>query len=624
MNYLKGILLFVFLFVGSFNLRAQAQELRGAWVAWAGNNVPSKKKIAQMMDDLADANFNIVYVDVWRFGYPYFQSEVFYNHTGLWTDPGIEEGRDVLADMIAEAHRVGLEVEAWFEAGFAASQAGNTDLFDRYPHWFARKKNGNTSFFANGGIEYKWLSHCNEDAQNFLFELCKEVAAKYDVDGIEFDRVRYPDLDCGYDSATVELYKSEHNGNPPPTNTANSAWVRWRADKLNLFMADMYEKIKAVNPELTISNAPLWYGYEQFCQDWPAWINEGSLDVVVPQIYYAYNSQYTYRLDIELGKVNDKSTFYPGISTVANGVYTTNAELVKMIESTRARNLEGHVIWFYDNLVTHFETLKSSVYENPAEIPYREPGWRQPAIIVHETDELVRRSDNWSVFKVEVGTLPYEPGLDDSSLVTSGGKNDWIEYQAEIPEDSWYELYVFIVPQWNANPEAQYIVYSDQFTDTVYVEQQKLGHARWYKIGDFKFNKGLQKIIRLTDENIGQHNLFADAIMLLNTNRVREPSSLPDKKDGLSKPPTEFRINKAWPNPFNSNTRIEFFLPEAGRLSAEVYDISGQQVQTLVNHYYTAGTHNILWNAKSASSGIYFVKLSHENMHQYIKVILVK
>ena len=607
-------------------LLAENKELRGTWFAWAGSNFPSKTEIARQMEALAAANFNTVYVDVWRYGFPYFRSEVFYNLTGMYTDPNLDEGRDILADFIAEGHRVGLEVEAWFEAGFAACVQDNIHLFNSHRHWFAQKTDGTYDFYADGGIRYYWLSHCNEEAQQFLIALVMEVARNYDVDGIEFDRVRYPDLNCGYDSATVELYKAEHNGNPPPQAYWDASWKRWRADKLTEFMAVVYDSIKSVNPKLTVSNAPLWYGYDQFCQDYGPWINEGHLDVVVPQIYYASHASYVSRLDDELQKVNDKSKFYPGMSTVANTVVTPPGELIQMIESTRARDLEGHVIWYHNNLGPYYDTLKATVYAEKAELPYRSADYRPEAIIVHETDSLVKKSTNWKTYS----TFPGFQG-NGNCLYTNNSSGEWIEYYAPVPKSDWYEVYAFIpihgtqyITHWNAHPAAEYVIYHQDGQDTIHVAQHIWGHGRWYKLGDFYLPQGdNQKIIRLSDANLGSHILFTDAIMLLKTNRLIEQASAIKKKDD----PLiirDFELLSAFPNPFNSRTTIRFALNQRETILIRIYNSAGQLVDTLSGMDFSAGRHKIIWDAAAMSSGVYVYSVTTAKKTRFGKVVLIR
>jgi uncharacterized lipoprotein YddW (UPF0748 family) len=598
---------------------AQQKELRGTWVAWAGSNYPQKEQIADWMDQLAAGNINVVYVDVWRFGYPYFRSKVFHDLTGIWTDPGLVEGRDILQEMIAEGHRVGIEVDAWFEAGFAASQLENRDLYFARPQWFAKKQNGSIDFFSNGGLRYNWLSHCNQDAQQFLIDLAQEVAANYDVDGIEFDRIRYPELDCGYDSATVELYKSEHDGQSPPTSVANSGWIRWRADKLTGFVARLADSIKAVNPGLTVSNAPLWYGYEQFCQDWAPWINNSYLDVASTQMYFANNAQFEYRLDIELQKVTNESDLYPGISTVANAEVTPESELIAMIETTRSRGLQGNVIWYHLNLFDYLDALKNSVYALPAELPYRESGWRQPAIIINENDSTVNKSDGW----VEYNGIP---GYDNGCLYASSSDSQWIEYRTAIPDDGWYEIYAYVIQFFNATESATYHIEDVNGTQTVDIDQTKPANARWTKLGDSYLTKGEnQRIARLTNENIGDKFIFADAIMILNTNRIVDPASAIKHPDNsFQNIPQEFVLGQNYPNPFNNTTVIPFTLNDSQWVKIDLYNVNGEKVRTLFSGQAVSGENKIRIDLTNMASGIYLYGIHGEITTRYRKMILIK
>jgi len=71
--------------------------------------------------------------------------------------------------------------------------------------------------------------------------------------------------------------------------------------------------------------------------------------------------------------------------------------------------------------------------------------------------------------------------------------------------------------------------------------------------------------------------------------------------------PTEYAIIGSYPNPFNPTTTIRIALPEASTLKIIVYNTLGEQVMTLVNGRFAAGYHNIPFDARSLSSGMYFV-----------------
>lgn len=70
--------------------------------------------------------------------------------------------------------------------------------------------------------------------------------------------------------------------------------------------------------------------------------------------------------------------------------------------------------------------------------------------------------------------------------------------------------------------------------------------------------------------------------------------------------PVEFSLSQNYPNPFNPSTKIKFSLAADSKVSVKLYNLLGQQVASLLNGDYTAGRHEVTFNASSFSSGIYF------------------
>ncbi|MCE5251893.1 T9SS type A sorting domain-containing protein, partial [bacterium] len=78
--------------------------------------------------------------------------------------------------------------------------------------------------------------------------------------------------------------------------------------------------------------------------------------------------------------------------------------------------------------------------------------------------------------------------------------------------------------------------------------------------------------------------------------------------------PMQMKITGNYPNPFNPDTTIEFYIPEDERIDISVYSITGQKIRTLLVQEMQAGTHTVAWNGKDdkgilASSGVYFFRL---------------
>ena len=88
--------------------------------------------------------------------------------------------------------------------------------------------------------------------------------------------------------------------------------------------------------------------------------------------------------------------------------------------------------------------------------------------------------------------------------------------------------------------------------------------------------------------------------------------------------PEEFSLERAYPNPFNPVTTIQYGLPVDVAVNIIVYDLQGRIAEELVSGMQTAGYHTLHWDASNHSSGIYFVKMMTTEFIKTQKLMLVK
>jgi photosystem II stability/assembly factor-like uncharacterized protein len=88
--------------------------------------------------------------------------------------------------------------------------------------------------------------------------------------------------------------------------------------------------------------------------------------------------------------------------------------------------------------------------------------------------------------------------------------------------------------------------------------------------------------------------------------------------------PSGYNLSQNYPNPFNPVTNIEFSVPQTANVKLIVYDISGKQVEELVNQKLAAGTYKADFDSKQLASGIYFYRLISEDFSETKRMILVK
>ncbi|MCP4631703.1 MAG: T9SS type A sorting domain-containing protein [candidate division Zixibacteria bacterium] len=88
--------------------------------------------------------------------------------------------------------------------------------------------------------------------------------------------------------------------------------------------------------------------------------------------------------------------------------------------------------------------------------------------------------------------------------------------------------------------------------------------------------------------------------------------------------PMTTRLYGNYPNPFNSETSIEFGLAEKCHVDIQIFNLLGQQVAKPVDEIFEAGHHIFNWNASKVVSGVYFYKFTTENYSQTKKMLFLK
>ena len=259
------------------------QKIRGVWLTTNDMNIlRDSARVQSAMAKLSQLNFNTVYPVVWNSGYALYPSVIAqragipYIHRGA-------AGQDILADVIDQAHRQGLLAIPWFEFGFMAPPSSELAL--AHPDWLTQRQDGSQTSGSAAG-EVVWLNPFKPEVQQFINNLVAEIAVRYDIDGIQFDDHTALPSDFGYDPYTRSLYQQETQ-QPVPSNPRDPAWMRWRADKITDFVAQLNQTVKQHRPRAIFSVSPNPYdtAYNSFLQDWVSWINRGLVDELLVQVY---------------------------------------------------------------------------------------------------------------------------------------------------------------------------------------------------------------------------------------------------------------------------------------------------------------------------------------------------
>ena len=349
-------ILFIFCALAISSCTAQKKftaPVKGTWVTnVASDALLTKEKVAQTVKRCKDYGLNTIYVVTWNKGVSMYPSDVVKKYIGIRQDP-VYKNFDPIKEIITQGHKAGLKVVAWFEYGFAYDYADTNSIWlKKYPHWAGRDVNGNllqkNKFF--------WWNSLHPEVQQFMSQLVLEVVKKYKVDGVQGDD-RFPAMpsEGGYDNYTKSLYAKENGGAVLPGDLKDSAWLQWRANKLNAYIKGLYTQIKKQSRSCIVSWAPSIYPWskEQYLQDWPAWLNGGYADEILPQLY-RYDIAGYEKILIELaGQLTpeQKKKVFPGLLTSLGDGYLIKQDMLEqMITLNRKYGFGGECTFYYEGL----------------------------------------------------------------------------------------------------------------------------------------------------------------------------------------------------------------------------------------------------------------------------------
>ncbi|HEY0735823.1 MAG TPA: family 10 glycosylhydrolase [Herpetosiphonaceae bacterium] len=287
--------------------QAQTSEFRAYWVDAFGPGLFNEAEIDKLIADTKAANLNAIVAQVGRRG------DCFCNNASMpRTQAGIAPlPFDPLQTLIDKAHAQGIEVHAWIITtaiwNSAVAPVDPNHVFNTHgpsksgaDNWLMLRSDG-----ANrAGSDYL-LDPGHPDAANYIVNMYTSVVENYDVDGINFDRVRYPDFTLGinipswgYNPVAVARFQ-EATGRTDVPQPTDPQWAQWRRDQVTNIVRRVYLESTQINPHIRVSADTITYGYgpqtqggwentrtyAEVLQDWRGWVAEGILDLNIPMNY---------------------------------------------------------------------------------------------------------------------------------------------------------------------------------------------------------------------------------------------------------------------------------------------------------------------------------------------------
>ncbi|MBT8391613.1 MAG: T9SS type A sorting domain-containing protein, partial [Ignavibacteriaceae bacterium] len=120
-----------------------------------------------------------------------------------------------------------------------------------------------------------------------------------------------------------------------------------------------------------------------------------------------------------------------------------------------------------------------------------------------------------------------------------------------------------------------------------------------------------------SDNSVNEDGWYVDDINLVVYEQMptsAEPNVIVNK----------YLLEQNYPNPFNPSTIISYQIPEDSFVSLTVFDVLGNEVASLVNENKQSGSYEVMFNASTLPSGVYFYTLAAGEFVGTKKMLLIK
>jgi len=277
-----------------------AGEFRGLWVDSWSPGLYNAAQISQLVSDARAGHFNALAVEVRR------RADAFYNSNFEPKAVGVAEDFDPLADLIAKAHNTNdgprLEVHCWivaYPAWLGSSPPPQpSHPLNLHPDWRNRTSTG--AFCTDGQNHYFDPAH--PEVQKHIFKVAMDIVSRYDVDGLNWDYIRYPGVLWGYGEVALARFNSRFHRTGWPA-ASDPDWTAFRRDQVTALVRKVYLSAIACKPQVVLSAAvftgspgitntadfPSTSAYSSVLQNWLAWMQEGILDLNMPMTYFDHS-----------------------------------------------------------------------------------------------------------------------------------------------------------------------------------------------------------------------------------------------------------------------------------------------------------------------------------------------
>jgi len=410
------LLIFLTITVQSQALPKPEREFRAVWMATVDNiDFPTEKTLsveqqkAELLKDLELAQalkLNVVIFQVRPQCDALYKSSIEPWSEFLTGQMGKGQAFDPLEFLVAEAHKRGILVHAWFNpyrALHAAAQTVSENHISKRRPDLVRKYG-----------KYLWLDPGDREVQDYSLSVVRDVVRRYDLDGVHFDDYFYPYPEKDANGTKIE-FPDDASWQKYKNLDGKLSRDDWRRKNVNDFIELVGREIKRIKRGILYGVSPfgIWQpitekeivglnAYAELYADSRKWLQDGTIDYLAPQLYWETarkGQSFPVLLNWWKSQNTRKHHIWVGIAPyrIGSNANFTSTEIANQIKLTKdSTQTLGAIHFSFKSLRNDLggiqKVLREKVYAKDALIP-QSPWIKTPKILAPKVK--IMRDENF-------------------------------------------------------------------------------------------------------------------------------------------------------------------------------------------------------------------------------------
>jgi uncharacterized lipoprotein YddW (UPF0748 family) len=364
---------------------AEPSEVRALWVT--RTSLASPAAVGEMVRQAQAGQFNTLLVQVRGRGDAYFNDGIEARAAALASQP---DSFDPLATVLKLAHGRNIRVHAWINVNLVSSAvdlpAERSHVIYRHPEFLmvpralARELalHAPTSHIyleklarwvrsQTGEVEGLYTSPIPEASATATASVIADIVARYPVDGVHLDYLRYPNEDFDYSREALIAFRADVASRLGEadrrkreqaiggdllgwTDAFPERWAEFRRERLTALVSRVRDSVRARRPGAIFSAAVLPDAVDASArrlQPWDRWLRADLLDVACPMAYATDAETFAAQVTSARAAAGTRPV-WAGI-----GAYRlSTSQTIENIQTARRLGAAGIILFSYDSLIS--------------------------------------------------------------------------------------------------------------------------------------------------------------------------------------------------------------------------------------------------------------------------------